>query len=326
MTIDDDLREARRRLASAEADMDGRKPAAHSPRRLAGRVIAPVVGATAPVWVNVHPVRLSGPDSPGSVATLDADASQVIPVLVLGTVPAVGDYLVAKAVDGRWAAQRPGKGGGSPYQTITLPSCFCPVPKTLRMTSVDEACNYRMFQSCTLQYGPPPAIFASLNITGPTFLGTTLFLDPISNASFYYHLYCLNNQFLLTRLYPTSPYGSPFRDGTLYTWLTGGGNCVGGVMRTNDCAAGTYRNPCWSTWSRCVSDQYASTHGGVHLAFDGSGNPIGIGGGPADVSGTEYAHCGARPAYQYTAPGFRLHGGQAFPGSDATCSVIIDPA
>jgi len=200
----------------------------------------------------VQPVSILGGESEAGVGAISSNPSASIPVYLLGPgVPATGDYLICRFVDHRWVAEKTG-GTGGPSNLITLPSCFCPVPRTLRMTSADPNCNYRMFQSCTLQYGLPPAIFASLNITGPTFLSTTLFLDPISNASFYYHLYCLHNQFLLTRLYPTSPYGSPFRDGTLYTWLVGG-----------------YGNVC---------------------------NP------------------------------FSLHSGAPFPGSDASCSVTIDPA
>jgi len=135
--------------------------------------------------------------------------------------------------------------------TVVLPGSFCPVPTILAMTSLDPNCNYGMFQSCTLTYRQPPAAFAPLSITGPLFLSTAEFFDPIANSYFYYHLFGQYNQFSLTRLYPTSPYGSPFRDGTLFTWLVGG-----------------YGNNC---------------------------NP------------------------------FYLHNGSSFPGSDATCQVLIDP-
>lgn len=200
----------------------------------------------------VQPASVLGDDSESGAGAISTNPAASIPVYLLGPgVPAKGDYLVCRFVDHRWVAEKTG-GGGGPTDLVTVPSCFCPVPKTLRMTSADPNCNYRMFQSCTLQYGPPPAIFASLNITGPTWLSTQQFLDPIANATFYYHLFCLDNQFFLMRLYPVSPYGSPFRDGTLYTWLVGG-----------------YGNVC-------------------------------------------------KP--------FHLHNGAPFPGSDATCSVTIDPA
>lgn len=126
------------------------------------------------------------------------------------------------ANDWRFRDARAGSAGGAGPPMIILQSCFCPVPASLRMTSADPNCNYRMFQSCTLTYRLPPPEFAPLNITGPCFLSTETFFDPISNSYFYYHFFCLYNQYLLTRLYPTSPYGSPFRDATLYTWLVGG--------------------------------------------------------------------------------------------------------
>ncbi len=114
-----------------------------------------------------------------------------------------------------------GGGGGG---TASIPSCFCTaIPVTLTMTSADETCNYHMFQSCTIQYGPTPSMFSSLNIGDNTFLSTEGFADPVAgDAVFYYFLTCQYNQFSLTRIYPSSPYGSPYRDGVLYTWLIGG--------------------------------------------------------------------------------------------------------
>lgn len=195
-------------------------------------------------------------------------------------------------------------GPGSPYGLYTVPSCNCPVPGALRMTSADESCNYRMFQSCTLQYGPPPAVFASLNITGDTWISTEMFIDPIAESRFYYHLFCQDNVFYLFRLYPTSPYGSPFRDGTLYTWLVGGyGNCCGATM--------VDRNPDWVAWYNCCL-----AHG---WNPNQTHNP---GDNPPAVCGTEPSS----KTISYPCPGgFALHKGSPFPGSDATCSVTIDP-
>ena len=123
---------------------------------------------------------------------------------------------------------------------------------TLTMTSADPNCNYGMFQSATLAYQTPPACLDPLNTSTKVFLSTSTFPDRILGVPFYYYLYCQYNQYLLTRLYCNSPYGSPYRDGALYSWLVGG-----------------YGNSC---------------------------NP------------------------------FYLHNGVAYPGSDTTCSVSIDPA
>jgi hypothetical protein len=86
-----------------------------------------------------------------------------------------------------------------------------------------------MFQSGTIQYGPTPVEYANLNIGVNSFLGVESFPDlTAGGALFRYLLTCSENQFNLSRVYLESPYGSPYRDGLLYTWLVGGGGntCV----------------------------------------------------------------------------------------------------
>jgi hypothetical protein len=114
-----------------------------------------------------------------------------------------------------------GSGGSGGGPTFTL--CFCEnVPTTLTMTSANPACNYGMFQSCTLQYGPIPSVFEPLRLGSEAFISLQSFPDPIAGgALFQYYLSCLYNVFSLTRIYPTSPYGSPYIDGVLYTWYVG---------------------------------------------------------------------------------------------------------
>ena len=122
-----------------------------------------------------------------------------------------------------------GSGGGGGGIIVTIPMCFChAIPATLKMTSNDPTCNYRMFQSCTIQYGPTPSGYANLNLPANTFLSVQSFPDPLSGgAIFRYYLTCLYNMFSLSRVYLTSPFGSPFRDGVLYSWILGGygNNC-----------------------------------------------------------------------------------------------------
>jgi hypothetical protein len=114
-------------------------------------------------------------------------------------------------------------GGAGSGGIGTVPLCFCEnVPKTLTMTSLNPACNYGMFQSCTLQYGPIPSEFAPLDLGSQAFISVESFPDVIAGgALFRYYLSCQYNVFSLTRLYPTSPYGSPYIDGVLYTWYVG---------------------------------------------------------------------------------------------------------
>ena len=91
------------------------------------------------------------------------------------------------------------------------------------MTSADPSCNYNMFQSCTIQYGPTPPDFLPTGIGDFAFLSTQGFPDPIADgAIFYYYLTCQSNLFSLSRIYQDSPYGSPYRDGVLYSWTIGG--------------------------------------------------------------------------------------------------------
>jgi hypothetical protein len=224
MTPEDEIRTGRARIIRSGRDASKIDPTRNP---LPGSRVFSITGNVAgpmPGFFSGYPVEWVG--------TLECEGCDGHPselsdgpktqVLVLGPDrPSVGSFVEADLVQGFWVSGT-GGGAGAPVDTVTLQSCFCPVPKRLRMTSADENCNYRMFQSCTLQYGQPPAVFAPLNITGPCFLSTQTFLDPITNSYFYYYLFCLFNQFILTRLYPTSPYSSPFRDATLYTWLIGG--------------------------------------------------------------------------------------------------------
>lgn len=118
-----------------------------------------------------------------------------------------------------------GGGGGDPYGGINdIPFCFCQdTPDTLTMVSLSETCNYNMFQSCTIQYGPTPAAFLPTQIGANTYLSTEGFPDPVAGgAIFFYYLTCQYNVWSLSRIYLTSPYGSPYLDGVLYSWLVGG--------------------------------------------------------------------------------------------------------
>ena len=115
-----------------------------------------------------------------------------------------------------------GGGGGSGGGTIS--DCFCTdIPNPLTMTSQDPNGNYRMFQSCSLAYGDTPAEYAALLLPPKTYLSTESFPNPIlGGATFRYYLTCRYNQFSLTRIYETCPYGSPYQDGVLYSWVLGG--------------------------------------------------------------------------------------------------------
>lgn len=193
-----------------------------------GQVVSVEAKLKSRAFCRVVPAAALGGEREGGAGVLGAatvGAAATAPVLVylLGSfVPRQGDYLVCRFVDHRWVAET--TGGGVPHGGgLLIPQCFCRVPATLRMTSGDPNCNYRMFQSCTIQYGPPPpALATAFGASTNAFLSTQSFHDPITGSDFFYLFTCQYNQFFLSRIFPTSPLGSPFFDEHLYNWIVGG--------------------------------------------------------------------------------------------------------
>ena len=221
------MREARDRLARDRAILESITiESPHSPRRYLGKVVTSLPPtAVPPVYVDTNPVQVSGPMAVGANPSLAVDTTRTVAVLILGAIPAVGQLVIARTVRGRWVAYLPGAHpGGSPPPTAHIPLCFCTdIPTVLTMTSADPNCNYRMFQSCSIEWQATPPAFALLNLGLNGFFSTEGFPDPIlGGAVFYYYFTCQYQVFSLTRVYPTSPYGTPYRDVNLYTWLLGG--------------------------------------------------------------------------------------------------------
>lgn len=193
-----------------------------------GQVVSPASAIAAGNFMIVAPATIGGAEAEGQPATIAVDANPYhkVPVWVVGPgVPSTYDHVVCHFVRDRWATMFGGHGGAyNPYGVWTIPSCFCTdIPGLLVMTSTDEKANYGMFRNCTIRYQPTPAWASPLNLGPNVFLSDQSFSDPLLTSSpFYYLLTCRYNQFALTRLYPVSPYGSPYRDAILYTWLIGG--------------------------------------------------------------------------------------------------------
>ena len=191
-----------------------------------GRIISVQAKVKPGQFCRVAPAEVLGVEGEGGLGVFadQVQAANAPPVLVylLGSfVPAVGDYLVCRFVDHRWVAETSGGTIVHGSSGILLPSCFCMVPPSLQMISASPDCNYQMFQSCTLRYGPPPPAMVEFGYTGNVFTSSTCH-DPLTNSDFFYYFWCQYNQFFLTRIFPTSPFGSPYRDGILYTWIVGG--------------------------------------------------------------------------------------------------------
>ncbi len=205
-------------------------------RRAANEARPPVAGAPAFVgqvrsaaaliavgrFLLVEPSYALGAEAEGGDGSLNVGTGSLVPVYLLGpSVPATGEFLICRFVDHRWVAER-GRAGLAGPPPIAIPSCSCPVPAKLKMASVPPGGNHGMFQSGTITYQDTPSWAADLGLPPKIFLSDQPFPDPLDGAAFYYYFYCRNDQFLLTRLYPVSPYGSPYRDALLYSWLLGG--------------------------------------------------------------------------------------------------------
>ncbi len=185
------------------------------------------------MFLLVRPTAVLGAEVEGGPGIFTAAGTTTVPVCLVGPEAASpGDFLVCRFIDNRWVAERTNisGGGGGSGGIGTLPTCFCTaIPATLTMTSASSTCNYGMFQTCTLQYGAVPAGYATLGLGANAFISLQSFPDVLADgALFQYMLTCSFNQFSLTRLYISSPYGSPYRDAVLYSWFVGsyGNTCT----------------------------------------------------------------------------------------------------
>ena len=78
-----------------------------------------------------------------------------------------------------------------------------------------------MFQDATIQWGPTPSGLLALGLGTNSYLSTATFPDYTSGDQFYYLLSCYSGSYVLTRVYITSIYGSPYRDMIRYLWPIG---------------------------------------------------------------------------------------------------------
>jgi hypothetical protein len=123
-------------------------PAPRGTLRFVGRVVngGAMPSQTERVFL-LQPVQLDGPEAEGATASLVADGSRTIPVIVLGqTPPQPGNLLVVQAVGGRWVAQA----GASSSSKACSP---CPIPqKNLTVSWINTLSGTG---SVPLVYSPP---------------------------------------------------------------------------------------------------------------------------------------------------------------------------
>lgn len=116
-----EYRQLRERQNSLEGAIDRiGPPGGGTARRLVQVVNQGAMPTTNDNYFACNPVDVGGPEVEGGVPTFLADTTRTLLVDVIGTqVPAVGDYLIAAAVGGRWVAER---GSGGPCKC----PCVCP--------------------------------------------------------------------------------------------------------------------------------------------------------------------------------------------------------
>jgi hypothetical protein len=137
---------------------------------------------------------------------------------------------------GSYIFEYPRRGSSGGGTNSGIPGCTCsPMPNTINMVSSKPASNNGIFQSATLQFGPTPGPLLPVVSAANSYLSTTTFFDTVLAVSFYYFLTCVTGQYVLTRVYETSPFGSPFRDSVRYKWTPGfpGNSCGPPFTMTN---------------------------------------------------------------------------------------------
>ncbi len=101
-----DSRVERTRVANRADDLDRAevRPAGGTPKQLVQVYDGGAMPTGNNKWFLTHPVSLSGTEVEGSTGTIAADSTS-IPVVVLGSVPTVGDVLNAFMVGSKWVAE-----------------------------------------------------------------------------------------------------------------------------------------------------------------------------------------------------------------------------
>ena len=176
-------------------------------------------------FIAMHPVDVTGVESEAAAGSLAVDSSRTFFAYVVGSVPpAVGDYLVCRFVGNRWVAERMGESNPG----VVVPGCPCSrSPAVLYMTASNPNSNNHILQSSVLVYGPTPAQLLPMDIGQSAYLSESQFQDLSTGDWFWYYLSCYLGYYVLTRVYATSVYGSPYRDATRYRWAIGnpGNSC-----------------------------------------------------------------------------------------------------
>lgn len=166
-----ELRIIRRRVEDLERRLYRKSRDVTPPAVLVGQVFDDgAMPTTTPAYFAVRPVAIGGVEAEGSSGVFAVSSAKAV-FLVLGSeVPDVGDKLIARAIDGRWVAER----GGATEEFPTQPHVDCPcpdVPTTLFLTFSRQVPG--LFEDATLVYGPAPTGWITDNIMYSTLTNPT---------------------------------------------------------------------------------------------------------------------------------------------------------
>lgn len=205
----------------------GRSDRISSIRTFVGKVVrSPIVGTGIGRYLAVNPVTILGSEIEGESGTLIEDTNTTIIVFDIGaTIPSPGDRLVCRFIDHRWITRLDGR---SQPSTAQLLGCNCTsAPLTLQMVVSSPACANSLLQSCTFVFSATPVELSALHLGDFCYLSNSMYKDPDTGDFFYYYLGCFSTIFRVSRVFPTSVYGSPFLDSVIFFWSLGlpGNSC-----------------------------------------------------------------------------------------------------
>jgi hypothetical protein len=237
----DDSALLRARFRSITAGPETTPP--KGPEPFVGIVFAQTMLPTAAgLYFATHPLDITGNEIEGGSATLTTNSDITIFVDIIGRPAAVGDLVLARWVGYRWVAVRLGSaGGGGGGGTVSTPGCACASsPVTITQTSSEPASNNRMFQDASIVYGPTPPALLPVVLQPSSYISTASFPDPIVGSSFYYYFTCYFGGYALSRVYPTSVLGNPYRDAIRYSWIPGfpGNTCTPFLLASGEIYSG----------------------------------------------------------------------------------------
>jgi hypothetical protein len=223
----DELREIRSRITELErrARRISGEEQAGSTRQVGQVFNNGAIPTSTPKFFAYYPCSITAAALEGATASILWENTHAARVAVIGpAAPADGDHLIVCGVNLRLAADFFGGSTG-----VAFPGCPCRViPATLTMTSSKPTSNNQIFQNATLVYGVPPSSLSALNLGANCYLSTAQFRDNSTNDVFWYYFGCYQGFYIITRVYATSVYSSPYRDHTRYRWLAGtrGNTCT----------------------------------------------------------------------------------------------------